>query len=169
MPYCRYRNVCKMISVDLILVEASWSIKILIKGKKISSLILLVCHQKRFDAFKKRYFSYLLYLIRGVKSDNLFFRTSFVAYIRLQDAWVTGCLSLASDPESSVQIKLAQCVFDLIISPSLSWSKGSANGDSDSVEKGLGWVLCCKISSAGKVERSDVQSGLWGAKCNDDW
>lgn len=69
---------------------------------------------------------------------------------------MTGCLSMASDPESSVQIKLAQSVLDLIIIPSLSWAKKKAVcGDSDSscVEKGLGWVLCCKISETGEIEK----------------
>lgn len=87
---------------------------------------------------------------------NIIFEIHLSHIFLLQDAWVTGCLPLASDPESSVQIKLAQCAYELIISPSLSWSKGSVDGDSSSVANGLGWALCCKISSAGKVDRSDV-------------
>ena len=115
-----------------------------------------MCRQKCFNVLKNDSVPIHYIFLRCVNSDKHYFRNSFVAYFFLQDAWVTGCLSLASDPESSVQIKLAQCAYELIISPSLSWSKGSVDGDSSSVANGLGWALCCKISSAGKVDRSDV-------------
>ena len=62
---------------------------------------------------------------------------------------MTGCLSLATDPESSVQIKLASCVFDLIIAPAVAWAKNKSK-NADNVERELGWQLCCKISDTGK-------------------
>lgn len=75
----------------------------------------------------------------------------------LQDAWVTGALPLATDPESSVQQKLSQCCFDLIISNAVLWakyhsSKDKDRGDVDVCDLGISlvWPLCARISETGR-------------------
>jgi hypothetical protein len=93
----------------------------------------------------------------------------------LQDAWVSGALPLASDPESSVQAKLAQCTHDLLIKNALSWAakqqqkqrkstsnnkqsrrNNSKSGDSnvdDSEEEEVNpvWAICTRICNTGQL------------------
>jgi hypothetical protein len=74
-----------------------------------------------------------------------------------QDAWVTGCLPLATDAESSVQAKLAQCTYDLIINPSVAWAKKVQSSSPRlgrivaTSESELVWQLCNKISETGNA------------------
>ena len=64
---------------------------------------------------------------------------------------MSSCLSLVSDPESSVQHKAAQCTYDLIVHPSVTWAKWcSGSSPRVDVSMDLVWHLCCKISETGE-------------------
>jgi hypothetical protein len=70
----------------------------------------------------------------------------------LQDAWVTGALPLATDPESSIQQKLAQCSFDLLIANAVTWAKQYTSKDTgvSDLSISLVWNLCTRISETGR-------------------
>lgn len=71
----------------------------------------------------------------------------------LQDSWVTAVLPLIFDPEATVQQKVAQSVFSLVIDTSVAWvqhEKNPSNGvDVSHTLRSLGWVLCSKLVQAG--------------------
>lgn len=48
--------------------------------------------------------------------------TCDLEFYRLQDAWVAAVLPMVMDPESSCQIRAAQCVYELIIEKVLRWA-----------------------------------------------
>ena len=70
----------------------------------------------------------------------------------LLEAWVIAALPLAADSESSVQLKLAQCVYELLFVGIGSWGEQSSRGkaistvDSNSSHYAL-WELSAMISS----------------------
>jgi hypothetical protein len=63
-----------------------------------------------------------------------------------------GALPLATDPESSIQQKLAQCSFDLLIANAVTWAKQYTSKDTgvSDLSISLVWNLCARISETGR-------------------
>lgn len=98
----------------------------------------------------------------------------------IQEAWIVSALPLASDAETSIQIKLASCAYDLLIEPAIEWEKTYKSlvkqnkvqhGEFDLIiPSSISWLLCMKIVVSGrsKLLKSTVkimlQQGFLGEK-----
>lgn len=83
----------------------------------------------------------------------------------LQDAWVTSVLPLMVDPEATVQQRVAQSLFRLVVDTCIAWwqsENGSIEGALPLALRSLGWVLVSKLVLAGlyKMLKSSVPEML---------
>jgi hypothetical protein len=93
----------------------------------------------------------------------------------LQEAWVAAALPLATDPESSVQQKLAQSAHELLVTKAFQWGKEKALADkakrtdsrrrsinNDATKSDLNvWRICDRIASTGASYRLGLGLGLF--------
>jgi hypothetical protein len=98
----------------------------------------------------------------------------------IQDAWVVSALPLASDAETTVQIKLASCAYNLLIEPAIEWEKTyktlvkqhkSQRGEFDLIiPSSISWILCMRIALSGRLKllkstvKIMIQQGFLGEK-----
>ena len=113
--------------------------------------VFMECCNDRSIAVRKQALSSLTSLLLSRPSDSM-----------LQDAWVVAALPLASDGENTVQQKVAQGAYDLMIAPAVQWERAQRKaGDA------LGapvvfpvWDLCLRVvaSDRTKLLRSAVST-----------
>lgn len=86
------------------------------------------------------------------------------AHKQLQQAWVVAALPLASDPESTVQVKVAACVHELLIQGSLLWvdshKKQTVLDESKRQACALAWGLLELIAKAGSAHSKLLRSAV---------
>jgi len=63
----------------------------------------------------------------------------------LVDAWLIGVLPLSADSEASVQLKTAQCCYDLLFTPLAQWAEGNDEGLQVNIEHPI-WAISNNIA-----------------------
>jgi hypothetical protein len=63
----------------------------------------------------------------------------------LMDAWLIGVLPLAADTEASVQLKTAQCCYDMFFTPLAQWADSKEEGLHVNTDHPI-WAISCNIA-----------------------